>query len=40
MIFTPITLNDIPLVLEIRNHISTRKFLGNNKTFTLEEGKH
>lgn len=34
---TPLTKSDLPFLLEVRNDPSTRKFLGNDSVFTLEE---
>lgn len=33
----PLSLEDLKFVLEVRNHISTRKWLKNNTKFTLEQ---
>jgi ribosomal protein S18 acetylase RimI-like enzyme len=37
IILTPLTKNDLPFLLEVRNDPSTRKFLGNDSVFSLKE---
>lgn len=39
MFFRPLSEGDVPFLLEIRNHKSTRKFLENKNKFTIDECK-